>query len=77
MSRTWKWAYVIGREQPGKKCTKHMVFRNGKYEENIRFHFLYVTMAAKEVGYVSIIDIQRGTRNFGRVLGSKDLLKEP
>jgi hypothetical protein len=39
-----------------------MVFRNIKYEENIRFPFLYVTMAATEVGFVSNIDIQRGTR---------------
>jgi ribosome biogenesis protein Nip4 len=33
MSRTWKWAHVIGREQPEKKCTKRMVFRNIKNEE--------------------------------------------
>jgi hypothetical protein len=31
------------------KCTKHMVFRSRKNEE---FSFLYVTMAATEVGSV-------------------------
>jgi hypothetical protein len=36
MSRTWKWAHVIGREQTEKKkCTKGMVFRNRKNEEKI------------------------------------------
>jgi hypothetical protein len=38
---------------------------NKKYEENIRFPFLYFTVAATNVGYVSSIDIQRGTRRFG------------
>jgi hypothetical protein len=49
-----------------KKCTKRMVSRNKKYEENIRFPFLYFTVAATDVGSVSNIDIQRGTRHFGR-----------
>jgi hypothetical protein len=49
-----------------KKCTKRMVSRNIKYEENIQFSFLYFTVAATDVGSVSNIDIQRGTRHFGR-----------
>jgi hypothetical protein len=49
-----------------KKCTKRMVSRNKKYEENIRFPFLYFTVAATNVGYVSNIDIQRGKRCFTR-----------
>jgi hypothetical protein len=49
-----------------KKCTKHVVSRNEKYEENIRFPFLYVTVAATYVGFLFSIDIQRGTRRFGR-----------
>jgi hypothetical protein len=47
-------------------CTQTYGFRNIKYEENIRFPFLYLTMGATEVGYVSTIDIKRGTRRFGR-----------
>jgi hypothetical protein len=43
-----------------------MVSRNKKYEENIRFPFLYFTVAATNVGYVSNIDIQRGKRRFAR-----------
>jgi hypothetical protein len=43
-----------------------MVFKNIKYEENIRFPFLHLTMAATKEGYVPNIDIQMGTRRFGR-----------
>jgi len=35
-----------------------MVFRNKKYEEKIRIRFLYVTMAATEVGSLLNIDVQ-------------------
>jgi hypothetical protein len=49
-----------------KKCTKRMVSRNIKYEENIRFPFLYFTMVATDVGSVSNINIQMGTRRFAR-----------
>jgi hypothetical protein len=49
-----------------------MVFRNIKYEENIRFPFLYLTMGATEVDYVPNIDIQMGTRRFGREQNEKN-----
>jgi hypothetical protein len=48
------------------KYTKSMVSRNIKYEENIRFPFLYVTVAETSVGSLSNIDIHRGTIRFGR-----------
>ena len=44
---------------------KHIVSKNKKYEENIQFHSLYLTMVATEAGSVLNIDIQRGTRHFG------------
>jgi hypothetical protein len=43
-----------------------MFFRNKKYEENIRFPFLYLIMGATKVDYVPNIEIQMGTRNLGR-----------
>jgi hypothetical protein len=43
-----------------------MISKNIKYEENIRFPFLYVIVVATYVGSVSNIDIQRGTKCFGR-----------
>jgi hypothetical protein len=46
--------------------SKCIVSRNIKYEENIRFPFLYLTMDATESGFVPSIDIQRGTRCFER-----------
>jgi hypothetical protein len=48
----------FGREQPEKNAPNIWFSGTEKNEEKIRFPFLYVTMAAIEVGSVSNIDVQ-------------------